>query len=73
MLLEWVRENLPMDLDFAQKLEAKVMETIEVNRDEIERAYEVGAIDNFLCYKEGLKFNMWGKDYYNKFYNGKLI
>jgi hypothetical protein len=44
-MLEWTRKTFPMDLDTPRMIEAKIESLLEVEKEQIEDAYNYGYLD----------------------------
>ena len=62
-MLEWVRKTLPMDLDTPRMIEDKIESLLEMEKEQIERAYNKG-IDHQL----NIYISPDSTEYYNENY-----
>jgi hypothetical protein len=63
-LLSWVRETLPMDLDFPQMIENKIEQALQIERDQIEEAYMQGDEDGFNSTESKYDYEAEGRSKY---------
>jgi hypothetical protein len=65
-LLTWVRKTLPMDLDTPQMIESRIEQALQMEREQIEQAYENGSDnENEYIFGKGLD-TISAEQYYSK-------
>lgn len=67
-LLIWIRQTLPMDLDFAQKIESKIESLLGMEKEQILEAHRKGFTEGVCFGAAPMYKHQTGRQYFEETY-----